>query len=104
MAISTEGNIVRENSMEKENIFGQTLQYFKEIFVKAWDMDMEHGNQQKSILTSMLDPIKMTKKVDMVDTYGQMDVFTKETFQKMLSNFLFYFRHGKGRLIYTDGR
>lgn len=35
---------------------------------------------------------------------GPMDVFMKVTSLKMLSKLFFYFRHGKGRLIYTDGR
>jgi hypothetical protein len=33
-----------------------------------------------------------------------MDAFTKETLPKMSSNFFIYLRHGKGRLIYTDGK
>jgi len=52
----------------------------------------------------MWDHMRMTKKVDMEDMSGLMDVFTKVTSPKMLSNSFFYFRHGKGRLIYTDGR
>ncbi len=62
------------------------------------------GNQLKLMQMFMLVPMKMTKKVDTVDMCGPMDAFMKETLLKMLSNLLFYFRHGKGRLIYTDGR
>ncbi len=52
----------------------------------------------------MQDPIKMTRRAAMVDMFGQMDVFTKEISLKMLSKYIFNFRHGKGRLIYTDGK
>ena len=52
----------------------------------------------------MWDHTRMTKKVDMEDMSGPMDVFMKVTSLKMLSNYFSYFRHGKGRLIYTDGR
>lgn len=40
----------------------------------------------------------------MEDMFGQMDASMKEILLKMLSNNIFYFRHGKGRLIYTDGK
>ncbi len=62
------------------------------------------GNQPKIMQMFTLVPMKTIKKVDMDDMCGLMDVFMKETLLKMLSNLLFYFRHGKGRLIYTDGR
>ena len=37
---------------------------------------------------SILVPIKLIKRMDMVDMFGQMDVFTKEDLPTMLSNFL----------------
>lgn len=54
----------------------------------------------------MLECIKMIKSQVQVGMYGPMDVYMKEHFQKMLSNLfiLFIYRHGKGKLIYTDGR
>lgn len=52
----------------------------------------------------MLDLMKVIRKADMEDMSGLMDAFMKEISHRMLSNLFFYFRHGKGRLIYTDGR
>lgn len=52
----------------------------------------------------MLDPIKMTKNQDLGVMYGRMDAYMKEISHKMLSNYIFIFRHGKGKLIYTDGK
>lgn len=47
MEINIEENIVKANSMVKENIHGSILLFLKEISTKVWDMDMEHGNQPK---------------------------------------------------------
>lgn len=62
------------------------------------------GNLPRLMEIFMLELIRTIKKADMEDMYGQTDVFTRETFLKMLSNLIYNFRHGKGRLIYTDGK
>lgn len=85
MVINIKENIEKENSMGKVNIHGQTLLHLKVIFVKEWDMGMEHGDLLKLMEMFMLEHIKMIKKVDMVDMFGQMDAFMKETLLKMLS-------------------
>ena len=67
-------------------------------------MEMGPGNLPKSMATSMSVHTKTTKRADTEGTSGLMDAFTKETLPKMSSNFFIYLRHGKGRLIYTDGK
>lgn len=54
-------------------------------------MDMAHGNQPNLIQIFMWDRTRMIKKVDTEDTSGPMDVFTKVTSLKMLSNHFFLF-------------
>jgi hypothetical protein len=46
----------------------------------------------------------MIKNADMVDMYGAMVAYTKEVLHRMLSNIFIIYRHGKGKLIYTDGK
>ena len=67
-------------------------------------METDPGSQLKLMATFMSEPTKTIRKAAMDDTYGQTDASTKETLPKMLSTFIFNFRHGKGRLIYTDGK
>ena len=67
-------------------------------------MEMGVGSHRKSMETSMSELIKTTRRVVTDDMFGPMDAFMRETSQKTSSKFIFYFRHGKGRLIYTDGK
>lgn len=46
----------------------------------------------------------MIKNVDMGDMFGQMVAYTKEVLHRTLSNIFLIYRHGKGKLIYTDGK
>lgn len=48
--------------------------------------------------------IKTIKRVGMEGISGPMDASMKETSLKTSSNFFINLRHGKGRLIYTDGK
>ena len=65
---------------------------------------MVAGNRLKKMEIFTSEHIKMIKKLDLEDMFGLMVAYTKETLHRMLSNFFIYFRHGKGKLIYTDGR
>jgi hypothetical protein len=47
---------------------------------------------------------KTTKRADMEGTSGQTDVSMKEISLKTSSKYFINLRHGKGRLIYTDGK
>lgn len=89
METNTEENIVKVNFMEKEDILGPILLFLKGISIKAWDMDMGHGNQPKLILIFMWDHMRTIKKVDMEDIFGLMDAFMKVIFQKMSSKLFF---------------
>ncbi len=40
-------------------------------------MGREVGNQRKIMLTFTLDPTRKTKRMDMADTCGPMEAFTK---------------------------
>ena len=62
------------------------------------------GNLPKSMVISMSVHIKTTKRVGMEGISGPMDASMKETSLKTSSNFFINLRHGKGRLIYTDGK
>ncbi len=83
MGINIKANIEKENSMEKENILGQTVQFMKVTSLKEWEVDMELGNLQRQTLMYMLEHIKMIKNVDLDDTYGQMVVYMREILLKM---------------------
>lgn len=104
MAIPIKVNIEKENSMAKESIVGLMDHHMRVILMKVFDMAMVVGNQLNIILTFMQERMLMIKKVDLEDMLGQMDAFIKAHFQKMLSKYLFYYRHGKGKLIYNDGK
>lgn len=101
---STKDNTGKESSTVKVNTHGLTHLFLKVTFMKEWDMEMGVGSHRKSMETSMSELIKTTRRVVTDDTFGPMDAFMRETSQKTSSKYIFYFRHGKGRLIYTDGK
>lgn len=65
---------------------------------------MELGNQLLRMVTYTSEATPTTKRADTDDMFGLTAASTKETLLKTSSNYFFYFRHGKGRLIYTDGK
>ena len=52
---------------------------------KGLDMDKEIGNHQEMQEISILEPMKVTRKVAMEDMYGQMDVYTKVISKTIIS-------------------
>ena len=81
MAIFIKENIKEESFMEKENISGQMDPLMKELFLMVRDMDREIGNLQGKVEISILELMKMIRKVVMEDISGQMDVHTKDIFK-----------------------
>ena len=67
-------------------------------------METVPGNPPKLMATFMWVHTKTTKRADMEGTSGQTDVSMKEISLKTSSKYFINLRHGKGRLIYTDGK
>jgi len=87
--INIKENIKMENSMAKENIFGQINHAIKANLIKGLGMAKAAGNQQEIMLIFILEHIWMIKRMDMEDMFGQMVAFMKVDLSMMLSNFYF---------------
>ena len=92
------------SSTEKESIAGWMDHATKANFMKEWGTAKDLGAQRPTTSIFTSEPTKMTRKTDTGDMYGQMAAPTKVDSAKTLSIVICYFRHGKGRLTYQDGK
>lgn len=90
--------------MEKESMFGQMDHLIKEPLKMEKDLDKVLGNLLELEGTSTLENTKKIKRVVMEDIFGPTAAFTKATSKMTISIYFIYFRHGKGRLTYQDGK
>lgn len=73
--------------MARESIAGQMDLLMKVILLKEVDKVREIGSPLEKEETFILVDIKTIKNVDMVDIYGQMDVFIKVISKMISSNY-----------------
>lgn len=73
--------------MARESIVGQMDLLMKVILLKEVDKVREIGSPLEKEETFILVDIKTIKNVDMVDIYGQMDVFIKVISKMISSNY-----------------
>lgn len=79
MVIIIRVNIIMEDSMEKENMYGPIVPAIKEILLMGQGMVMANGIRQNKMEIYMLVNIISIRKMVMGSIYGQMDVFIKDT-------------------------
>ena len=77
MVTITKDNTKMEDSMEKENTCGQTVQAIKEILQMAREMETESGNHLNKMEICILENIILIRKMVMDVMYGRMDAFIK---------------------------
>jgi len=85
MAIVTKDNMLKEDSMEKEFIYGPLELVSKVNFLKDVKMGKEYGALK--LVNNIKDNIFMIKNMDRVDTNGQMDASMKGNLSMTNSNF-----------------
>ena len=79
MVIFIRVNIKKGSFMGRANMFGQMDHPMKDPSMKEVGMEKEVGSHLEVEVMCIMEGIKTIKKVDMVDTYGRMAVFMKET-------------------------
>ena len=65
--------------MEKVNIYGRTVHHIRVHFMKVAGMEKEIGGLREMEVMYIVEDTNQIKRVVMVDIYGRMDAFTKET-------------------------
>ena len=80
MGTFTKANTKEENSMERENTFGQMDLVMRALSSKGAGKDKEIGNQLNQMEIFTLELMKETKKVVMDVMFGLMDALMKDTF------------------------
>ena len=80
MGTFTKANTKEENSMERENTFGQMDLVMRVLSSKGAGKDKEIGNQRNQVEIFTLEHMKETKKVAMDAMFGLMDALMKDTF------------------------